>query len=201
MPQELQIQPMITPGSYDEKSDEDFAIIHLSSPSAGLPPSAEQRNRPRRFGRSKSRERVPPHSSSHARQQPQPVVPPPTPGIQQNHAVHSEDENPASVGPQNGVSDHSRSPQDQEDTKTRYTRTKRKRKILQKSCRVHHRRPRSTNPWIQMRTMKNLKMGLELLQTVNLLYQSHLFIKDQQPVRKDQLTVSTLRMKTVQRRV
>ena len=35
-------------------------------------------------------------------------------------------------------------------------------------------------PWIQRKTMKNLKMSLELCAC-------HLFIKDQQPVRKDQL--------------
>ena len=35
--------------------------------------------------------------------------------------------------------------------------------------------------------MKYLKMSLELLQTLNPLNQYHLFIKDQQPFRKDQL--------------
>ena len=48
-----------------------------------------------------------------------------------------------------------------------------------------------------MRTMKNLKMSLEPLQTLNLLFQYYLFIKDQQPVRKDQLPVQFLMMKTV----
>ena len=33
--------------------------------------------------------------------------------------------------------------------------------------------------------MKNLKMNLEPLQTLNLLYQYYLFIKDKQTVRKD----------------
>ena len=45
--------------------------------------------------------------------------------------------------------------------------------------------------------MKNLKTSLEPLQTLNLLYQYYLFIKDQQPVRKDQLPVQFLVMKTV----
>ena len=55
-----------------------------------------------------------------------------------------------------------------------------------------------------MKTMKNLKMSLEVHQILNPLYQYHLFIKDQQqvhkiqqPVRKDQLPLTTLRMKTV----
>ena len=45
--------------------------------------------------------------------------------------------------------------------------------------------------------MKNLKMNLELLQTLNPLCQYYLFIKDQLPVRRDQLPVPTLRIKTV----
>ena len=40
-----------------------------------------------------------------------------------------------------------------------------------------------------MKRMKNLTMSLELLQTLRLLYQYYLFIKDQQPVHKDQQTV------------
>ena len=45
--------------------------------------------------------------------------------------------------------------------------------------------------------MRNPKMNLELFQTLNPLYLCYLFIKDQQPGRKDQLPVPTLRMKTV----
>ena len=74
VPQEPQIQPMVTPVPDDDISDEDFTVINSSSPSAGPPPSAEQRARSRRDERSRSRERVPPHLSSHASQQPQPVV-------------------------------------------------------------------------------------------------------------------------------
>ena len=55
-----------------------------------------------------------------------------------------------------------------------------------------------------MEFMKNLKMSLELLQTLNPLYQCYLSSKDQQPVCKDQLPVNkdhrpvpTLRMKTL----
>ena len=48
-----------------------------------------------------------------------------------------------------------------------------------------------------MRTTKNLETSLEPLQILNLLYQYYFFIKDQQPVRKDQLPVQTLKMKTV----
>ena len=41
------------------------------------------------------------------------------------------------------------------------------------------------------------QMSLELLQTLNTLYQYYLFLKEQQQVLKDQLPVTTLRMKTV----
>ena len=44
---------------------------------------------------------------------------------------------------------------------------------------------------------EELQMSLELLQTLNPLYQYFLFFKDQQQVLKDQLPVTTLRMKTV----
>ena len=67
-------------------------------------------------------ERVFPRSSSHASQQQQRVVPP-RPGIQQNQATQSEDENSATVGPENRVSDHPKSPQDQEDTRRQCPRT------------------------------------------------------------------------------
>ena len=45
--------------------------------------------------------------------------------------------------------------------------------------------------------MKNLKPSLEPLQTLNPLYQCFLIIKDQQQVLKDQLSLTTLPMKTV----
>ena len=93
---------------------EDFTIINPSSPSAGPPPSVQQRNRSRGADRPRSRDRVRPRSFSHAGQQ-QPVVPPPR--IQQNRATQGEDEDSATVDPQNNVIDHSRSPQDQEDSR------------------------------------------------------------------------------------
>ena len=120
VPQEPQIQPVVTSESDDEISDKDFTIINPSSPSAGPPPSSEQRNRSRRSERSRSRVRVYPRSSSQVSRQQQPAVPPP-PGIQQNQAIQSEDEHSATVGPLNHVSDHSRSPQDQEDTRRQGT--------------------------------------------------------------------------------
>ena len=105
---------MVTPVP-DDVSDEDFTAMNPSSPSVGPPPSADQRLRSRRDERSRSRERVPLHSSSHASQQPQPVVPPS--GVQQTQtpATQGADEDSATVDPQNRVSDNSRSPQDQED--------------------------------------------------------------------------------------
>ena len=67
VPQKPQIQPIVTPESDDEISDEDFTIIlHLHQ--LVLPPSVEQRNRSWRFGRSRSRERLRQRLSSHASQ-------------------------------------------------------------------------------------------------------------------------------------
>ena len=135
VPQERQIQPMVTPESDDEISDEDFTIDDSSQP------SAEQGNRSRRYEISRSSERVYPRSCSLVDndsllylllqefcriwklrlkmkiQQQQPVVPPPPPGIQQNPATQTEDENSATVDPQNRLSNHSMSPQKQEDTR------------------------------------------------------------------------------------
>ena len=48
---------------------------------------------------------------------------------------------------------------------------KRERRLLQKSGPVIYEVPKSTSPLIQMRTMKNLETSLELLQTLNQLYQ------------------------------
>ena len=117
VPQKPQIQPMVTPEPDDDMSDEDFKAITPSSPSVEPPPSAEQRGRSRRDEGSRSRERKPPHSSSHASQQPQPVVP--HSGVQQTQTVATQgaDEDSATVDPPNRVSDRSRSPQDQEDSR------------------------------------------------------------------------------------
>ena len=82
-----------TPES-DDVSDEDFSDMNPSSPSAGPPPTAEQRGRSRRDERSRSRERTPPHSSS-----------------------QDSDEISATVDPQNRVSDRSRSPQEQQGSR------------------------------------------------------------------------------------
>ena len=116
VPQVPQIQPMVSPEP-DDVSDEDFTALNPSSPSAGPPPSAEQRGRSRRDERSRWRERVTPHSSSHASQQPQPVVPPS--GVQQTQtlATQGADEDSATVDPQNRVRDRSSSPQEQEDSR------------------------------------------------------------------------------------
>ena len=102
VPQEPTIQRTVTPESDDEMSDEDFTIVDSS------PPSAEPKNRSRGSERSRSRERVCPRSSSLASRQQQSVVPLP-PGIHQDQATQSEDENSATVDPQNRVSNHSRS--------------------------------------------------------------------------------------------
>ena len=92
MPQEPEFHPVVTPEPDDDISDEDFAIVDSSLP------SAEQLNRSRRSERSRSRVRVPPRSSSHTSQQPQPVVPPS--GVQQTQATQGEDHDAAIVHPQ-----------------------------------------------------------------------------------------------------
>ena len=51
----------------------------------------------------------------------------------------------------------------------RVHKDRRERKLLQNSSRVDYRRPRKFSPWIEMKTMKNLKTSLEPLQTLNLL--------------------------------
>ena len=93
MPQEPQIQPLITPEP-DDVSGKNFSEMNPSSPSAEPPPSAEQRGRSRRDERSRSRERTPPHSSS-----------------------HDANENSATVDPQNRVRNRSMSPQEREDSR------------------------------------------------------------------------------------
>ena len=115
-PQVPQIQPLVTPEP-DDISDEDFTDVTPSSPSAGPPPLAEQRGRSRGEERSRSREQVPPHSSSHATQQPQPAVPPSGAQQTQTLATQDSDEDSATVDPQNRVSDRSRSSQEQEGTR------------------------------------------------------------------------------------
>ena len=81
------------------------------------PPLAEQRGRSRKEERSRSRERVPPHSSSHASQQPQPAVPPSGAQQTQSLATQGSDEDSATVDPQNRVSDRSISSQEQEGSR------------------------------------------------------------------------------------
>ena len=107
---------MVTPEPDDNVSDEDFAAMNPSLPSAGPPPSAEQSGGSRRDERARSRERVPTHSSSHDSQQPQPVVPPSGGQQTQTLATQGADEDSATVDPQNRMSDRSRSPEEQEDS-------------------------------------------------------------------------------------
>ena len=105
-----QTQPIVIQ-EFDTVSDEDSAVVNPSPPSAGPPPSAEQRGRSRREQRSRSRERAPPHVPSLASQQPQPVIPPLQTQQIQLLATQGTDEDSATVEPQSRVSDRSRSPQ------------------------------------------------------------------------------------------
>ena len=148
---------------------------------------SDQRNRSKREERSRSRERAPPHSSSQASQQPQPVVPPSGIPQTQTLATQGANEDSATVDPQNRVNNRSRPPQ----------KTEGQEKLLQKIIRVNYQKPESTSQWIQMRKTKNLKMSLEPLQPLNLLYQYFLIINDKQKNIKDQLSLTILRMMTV----
>ena len=101
----------------------------------------------RRSERSRSRERVYPCSSLLAGRQQQSVVPPPL-GIQQNQATQSEDENSATVDPQNLVSDHWRS------------RKKQKiRKFTEKRCRSERRCELSEEGEEKSKSGGNLKLN------------------------------------------
>ena len=124
-----QIHPMVNTEP-DDVSDEDFTATNPSSPSAGPPPLAEQRGRCRRVERSRSRERVPLHSSPNASQQPQPAVPPF--GIQQTQtlATQGSDEDSAFVDPHNRVSHRSRSPQEQEGSRRQGPQTQKGKKTI-----------------------------------------------------------------------
>ena len=97
-------------------------------PSAGPPPSAEQRGRSKRDERSRSREREPPHSSSHASQQQHPIVP--SSRVPHTQATQGGDEDSATIDPQNRVSDHSGSPQGQEDSRTQGPQTRKGKKTV-----------------------------------------------------------------------
>ena len=108
-----QSQPMVIQ-DIDIVLDEDSAVVNPSSPSVGLPPSAEQRGRSRREQRFRSRMRAPPHVPSRASQQPQPVVPPSGAQQLQPLATQGTDEDSATVEPQSRVSDRSRWPQRKE---------------------------------------------------------------------------------------
>ena len=66
------------------------------------------------------------------------------------------------------VQGHNKNEKAHED---RIHNNKKERRLLLTSNRVTHQRPRSTSLLIQMKTMKNLEMSLEPLQTLNLLYQ------------------------------
>ena len=143
VPQEPQMRPTVTPESDDEISDEDFTIVNPSSPSAGPPPSAEQRNRSRRSQRSRSCGRVYPPSSSHANRHQQPVVPPP-PGKQQNQATQSECENSATVCQHNlWVIIQGHHTKSRRHTETGSTNTERKEKYCRKAAEHTAKRTRS----------------------------------------------------------
>ena len=143
---------MVTPEA-DEVSDEDFSDMNPSSPSAGPPPSAEQRGRSRRDERSRSRERAHPHSSS-----------------------QYADEDSATVDPQKRVSGRvERSPQEQEGSRRQGPQNQKgKKTVAEKQPSELTEVPESTSPLIQVRTMKNLETSLEPLEPLNLLYQHFL---------------------------
>ena len=138
VPHVPQTQPMVTP-EHDDVSDEDSTSMNPSSPSAGPPPSAEQRGRSRREHQ--------PHAPSHASQQPQPAALPS--GTQQIHplATQGTDEDSATVEPQSHVGDRSRSPPRKESPqKQGPQKSKGKENPCRKSSRMNCLRPKKHKP-------------------------------------------------------
>ena len=82
-------------------------------------------------------------------------------------------------------------------TETGSTHTEGKENCCRKAAEWITEGQKSTSSWIQMRMMKDLKTSLVPFQTLNLLYEYFLILKDQQQILKDQLSLTTLRMKTV----
>ena len=160
--------------------------------SAGPSPSAEQRGRSRRDERTRSREQVLPHSSSHASQQPQPVVPPS--GTQQIQTLETQgaDEDSATVDRQNRVSDRSKSPQKQEDSRRQGPQKQKRKKPVAEKQPSESPKAKKRKSMDSDEDHEEPQASLEHLQTLNLLYQYFLFIKDQQQVLKDQLPRTTL---------
>ena len=151
VPKEPQTQPVVTPET-DDVSDEDLSDMIPSSPATGPPPSAEQRRRSRRDERSRSRERTPPHSSS-----------------------QDLDESSATVDPQKSRSERpfKVTTRTRRLTKTGSTTTKGKENCCWKGTEWPTERPgqKAEVYWFRWRWWRNLRKNLELLQTLNLLYQ------------------------------
>ena len=133
VPQEAQIQPMVTPESDDEISDVDFAIVDFP-PSAEQGIALEEPKDPDRVS-----EYIHVHTNMLVNNNSLLYLPPP-PGIQQNQTTQSDDEKSAIVDPQNRVSNHSGPPQGQEDTRRQGPQTPKGKNILPKSCRVHRKK-------------------------------------------------------------
>ena len=172
--------------------------MNPSSPSAGPPPSAQHRSRSRRDERSRSRERVSPRSSSHASLQPQLVVPPSRVQQTQTLATQGTDEDSATLDPQNCVSNRSRPPQDQEDSRRHGPqKQKGKRTVAEKqpSKLPKAKKHKSINSDEDAEEPQN-EPG-KPLEPLNLLYQYFLIIKDKQKTLKQQLSLTTLQLKTV----
>ena len=187
-PQEPQVQPVVIQEPADEP-DEDLAGVNPSLPSTRPAPSVEQRGRSRRQQRSRSRERTPPHAG----QQHQPVAP--HPGEQQDYpqTIQGTEEESATVEPQSRVSDHSRLPRSKESPqKEKGKRTNAEVKKPSDVPKAKEYKPMNSEE--EYEEHQNEPGTSSSSQPTYLCY---LFIKDQQPVRKDQLPVPTLRMKRV----
>ena len=92
--------------------------------------------------------------------------------VQQNQATQSEDEDSETMDLQNSVSDHSKKQQNQEDSQRKDPQnTEGTENCCKKAAEYTAKGKEAQAPKFQMKTMKNLKMSLEPLQTLSLLYQ------------------------------
>ena len=185
VPQESQLQPMVTPESDDEMSDEDFAIII---------PHHHQLDYQHELNKGIAPEdsKDPGHVSDYIHVHPRMLVNNNSllcfllqeftrmqPWVHRIMCATIQDHH--KIKKTHGDKVH-KNPQD---------------KYCRKAAEYNTKGQEVQALWIQMKTMENLKMSLEPLRSLRLLYQYYLFIQDQQPVRKDQLQMLILVMKTL----
>ena len=179
---------MVTP-EHEDVSDEDSAAVNPSSPSAGPPPSAEQRGCSRRENL---------HMHHHM-----PASSPNLPHLllELNRSILWLPKARMKIQqPWNHkvtwviVQGHRR---ERKVHRNRVHKIKMERKLLKKSSRVNCRRPKIRSPWIQTKTIKNLKNEPGTSSNSRPIVPVLSLPQGPQQVLKDQLPVTTLRMNTV----